>query len=87
MRIDGRPYRTIWLGADGRSVAILDQTRFPHAFQPNLHIRCSKKAPYHCQIAEAMASRNLVRAPQRLHCRSLLGQYALEQFGCSAQRE
>ncbi|MFO1173299.1 MAG: S-methyl-5-thioribose-1-phosphate isomerase [Hyphomicrobiaceae bacterium] len=32
MRIDGKPYRTIWLGADGRTVEILDQTRFPHAF-------------------------------------------------------
>ena len=33
MRIDGKAYRTIWLGADGRSVEILDQTRFPHAFE------------------------------------------------------
>ncbi len=33
MRIDGKPYRTIWLGGDGRTVEILDQTRFPHAFE------------------------------------------------------
>lgn len=30
MRIDGKPYRTIWLGADGWSVEIIDQTRLPH---------------------------------------------------------
>jgi methylthioribose-1-phosphate isomerase len=33
MRVDGKNYRTIWLGSDGRSVEILDQTRFPHAFE------------------------------------------------------
>ena len=32
MNVDGTPYRTIWLGADGWSVEIIDQTRFPHAF-------------------------------------------------------
>ena len=32
MNVDGTPYRTIWLGADGWSVDIIDQTRFPHAF-------------------------------------------------------
>src|SRR3954447_9414254 len=30
MRIDGRHYRTIWLGEDGRTVRIIDQTRLPH---------------------------------------------------------
>ncbi len=30
MNIDGRPYRTIWLGQDGWSVEIIDQTRLPH---------------------------------------------------------
>jgi methylthioribose-1-phosphate isomerase len=33
MRIDGKPYRTIWLAEDGRTVEVLDQTRFPHAFE------------------------------------------------------
>ena len=32
MRIDGKPYRTIWLNADGWSVGIIDQTRLPHDF-------------------------------------------------------
>ena len=32
MNVDGKPTRTIWLGADGWSVEIIDQTRFPHAF-------------------------------------------------------
>ncbi|CUW37409.1 Methylthioribose-1-phosphate isomerase [Magnetospirillum sp. XM-1] len=32
MLINGTPYRTIWLGADGRVVEIIDQTRLPHEF-------------------------------------------------------
>lgn len=32
MRIDGKPYRTIWLADDGWSVEIIDQTRLPHDF-------------------------------------------------------
>jgi methylthioribose-1-phosphate isomerase len=32
MRVNGRPYRTLWPGADGASVEIIDQTRLPHAF-------------------------------------------------------
>jgi methylthioribose-1-phosphate isomerase len=30
LNIDGKPYRTIWLAADGWSVEIIDQTRLPH---------------------------------------------------------
>jgi methylthioribose-1-phosphate isomerase len=30
MNINGRPTRTIWLGPDGWSVEVLDQTRLPH---------------------------------------------------------
>jgi methylthioribose-1-phosphate isomerase len=30
MNIDGKPYRTIWLAADGWSVEIIDQARLPH---------------------------------------------------------
>ena len=32
MRVDGKPYRTIWLADDGWSVEIIDQTRLPHEF-------------------------------------------------------
>jgi methylthioribose-1-phosphate isomerase len=32
MKIDGVPYRTIWLADDGRSVEVIDQTVLPHAF-------------------------------------------------------
>ena len=33
MRVDGTAYRTIWLGEDGASVRIIDQTRLPHFFE------------------------------------------------------
>jgi methylthioribose-1-phosphate isomerase len=33
MRVDGKPYRTIWLNPDGWSVEIIDQTKFPHRFE------------------------------------------------------
>ena len=33
MKVSGKPYRTIWLAADGWSVEIIDQTRLPHAFE------------------------------------------------------
>jgi methylthioribose-1-phosphate isomerase len=33
MNIDGQAYRTIWLGYDGWSVEIIDQTRLPHLFE------------------------------------------------------
>jgi len=32
MKVDGVPYRTIWLADDGWSVEIIDQTRLPHDF-------------------------------------------------------
>ena len=32
MRVNGKSYRTIWIGDDGRSVDIIDQTRLPHRF-------------------------------------------------------
>ncbi|MFN4130838.1 MAG: S-methyl-5-thioribose-1-phosphate isomerase [Paracoccaceae bacterium] len=32
MKVDNSHYRSIWLGADGRTVQIIDQTRLPHAF-------------------------------------------------------
>ncbi len=33
MKIDGKAMRTIWPGADGRSVEIIDQTKLPHVFE------------------------------------------------------
>ncbi|MEZ5840274.1 MAG: S-methyl-5-thioribose-1-phosphate isomerase [Hyphomicrobiales bacterium] len=33
MKVDGIPFRTIWTGRDGRSVEVIDQTRFPHRFE------------------------------------------------------
>jgi methylthioribose-1-phosphate isomerase len=32
MKVEGRHYRTIWLGEDGRCVEVIDQTRLPHEF-------------------------------------------------------
>ncbi|HMI88356.1 MAG TPA: S-methyl-5-thioribose-1-phosphate isomerase [Polyangiaceae bacterium] len=32
MKVGGRQYRTIWVGEDGQSVALIDQTKLPHAF-------------------------------------------------------
>ncbi len=32
MRVNGKSYRTIWVGDDGRSVDIIDQTKLPHRF-------------------------------------------------------
>ncbi len=32
MRVGERSYRSIWLGKDGRTVEIIDQTRLPHEF-------------------------------------------------------
>ena len=33
MKIDGKPYRTIWLNEDGKSVEIIDQTKLPHRLE------------------------------------------------------
>ncbi|MDP9138952.1 MAG: S-methyl-5-thioribose-1-phosphate isomerase [Pseudomonadota bacterium] len=33
MKVDGKPYRTIWLEDDGRTLRIIDQTKFPHVFE------------------------------------------------------
>jgi methylthioribose-1-phosphate isomerase len=32
MKVNGEPYRSIWLNDDGHSVDIIDQTRLPHEF-------------------------------------------------------
>ena len=33
MKVDGKPYRTIWVKDDGWSVEIIDQTKMPHRFE------------------------------------------------------
>ena len=33
MKVDGRQWRSIWLGPDGRTVEIIDQTKLPHQFE------------------------------------------------------
>ncbi len=33
MNVDGKPYRSIWLNADGISIDVIDQTRLPHEFE------------------------------------------------------
>ncbi|WP_417672120.1 S-methyl-5-thioribose-1-phosphate isomerase [Roseibium sp.] len=33
MNVNGQRYRTIWVADDGRTVEIIDQTRFPHTFE------------------------------------------------------
>ena len=33
MKVNGKPYRTIWLADDGWSVEIIDQTKLPHRFE------------------------------------------------------
>ena len=32
MKVDGTPYRTIWLSPDGTTVQAIDQTLLPHRF-------------------------------------------------------
>jgi len=33
MKVDGQPYRTIWLSVNGESVSVIDQTLLPHLFK------------------------------------------------------
>ena len=33
MKVNGKPWRPIWLEDDGWSVGIIDQTRLPFAFE------------------------------------------------------
>lgn len=43
MRINGQPYRTIWLDQDGRTVRVIDQTALPHRFS-TVPLRHSEEA-------------------------------------------
>jgi methylthioribose-1-phosphate isomerase len=51
MKVDGVPFRTIWLAEDGWSVEIIDQTRLPHEFAV---LRL-------CTLADAVAAINDMR--------------------------
>jgi methylthioribose-1-phosphate isomerase len=56
MNIDGRPYRTIWLAADGKAVEVIDQTRLPHTFAT---VRLATMA----EVADAIRSMVVRGAP------------------------
>jgi methylthioribose-1-phosphate isomerase len=56
MKIDGKPYRTIWLGEDGISAEIIDQTKLPFALEI-----VSLKTPE--DAAHAIASMQVRGAP------------------------
>jgi methylthioribose-1-phosphate isomerase len=44
MNIDGKPWRTIWLEPDGRSVGVIDQTLLPHRFATRTLRSCEEAA-------------------------------------------
>jgi methylthioribose-1-phosphate isomerase len=56
MKVNGQPYRSIWLGEDGWSACIIDQTELPHDFV----IRSLKSAE---DAAEAIAVMRVRGAP------------------------
>jgi methylthioribose-1-phosphate isomerase len=56
MKIEGIPYRSIWLNRDGWSVDIIDQTRLPHEFEIR-PLRCLDDA------AEAISAMRVRGAP------------------------
>jgi methylthioribose-1-phosphate isomerase len=56
MNIDGKPYRTIWLGDDGVSAEIIDQTKLPFALEI-VHLRSLEDA------AHAISSMQVRGAP------------------------
>ena len=33
MHVDGLPYRSIWINADGWSIDVIDQRQLPHSFE------------------------------------------------------
>jgi methylthioribose-1-phosphate isomerase len=56
MNIHGRPYRTIWVAADGWSVEVIDQTKLPFAF-------ATKRITDVAQAADAIKSMVVRGAP------------------------
>jgi hypothetical protein len=69
MKIEGIPYRSIWLNRDGWSVDIIDQTRLPHEFEIR-PLRCLDDA------AEAISAMRVRGAP-------LIGATAAYGVSCS----
>jgi methylthioribose-1-phosphate isomerase len=45
MKVDGKPHRTIWPCADGRTVEIIDQTKLPHRFE-TVNLRTIEEAAH-----------------------------------------
>src|SRR5215471_15529288 len=56
MKVDGKPWRTIWLEPDGWSVGVIDQTRLPHRFE-------TKRLTTVAQAADAIATMVIRGAP------------------------
>src|SRR5262249_50954531 len=56
MKIDGKPWRTIWLEADGWSVGVIDQTKLPHRF-------ATRRLTTLAEAAEAIATMVIRGAP------------------------
>ena len=81
MKINGKPYRTIWLARDGASVEIIDQTKLPFAF-------VTKRLASAEEAAEAIKSmivhllRSGSRRPMTLYwgLRSEIDLYYQEEF-------
>tara|TARA_R110000868_G_scaffold36962_9_gene130782 strand:+ start:1342 stop:2457 length:1116 start_codon:yes stop_codon:yes gene_type:complete len=44
VNVDGKPFRTIWLAADGRTVEIIDQTKLPFEFKVVKLVDCDAAA-------------------------------------------
>jgi Predicted translation initiation factor 2B subunit, eIF-2B alpha/beta/delta family len=44
MKIDGKPWRTIWLEPDGGSIGVIDQTQLPHQFTTRTLRSCDEAA-------------------------------------------
>ncbi len=51
MKVDGTPYRTIWVADDGVAVEIIDQTRLPHEF---VTVRLDTAAEAACAIKDML---------------------------------
>ena len=56
MKVDGKPWRTIWLEPDGWSVGVIDQTRLPHRFE-------TKRLTTLADAADAIATMVIRGAP------------------------
>jgi len=51
MNVNGEKYRTIWVADDGQSVEIIDQTKFPYAFETTL-LRSMEDAAHAIQVMQ-----------------------------------